>query len=115
MNGIAKIKSISFLCRKTKVIQMVYSVSIGLSYALQCYVAVEIIWGNHLSKSNLFSKYPTLGEYAVRLAIVLLTCEWNGQFYFYVALAQPPDLRDNNWYFLFLAFYQFHWRFLYRK
>lgn len=82
-----KEKSISFHCSKTKAVQMVYSVSIGLSYALQCYVAVEIIWGNHLSKSNLFSNHPTLGEYAVRLGIVLLTCECNGQFYFNAALA----------------------------
>ncbi|XP_055320833.1 proton-coupled amino acid transporter-like protein CG1139 [Sitodiplosis mosellana] len=56
---------------QTKIIQMGYSVSIGLSYALQCYVAVEIIWGNHLSQY--FTKYPMLGEYAVRLAIVLIT------------------------------------------
>lgn len=69
------LKAISFLCSKTKVIQIVYSVSIGISYALQCYVAVEIIWGNHLSKRNFLSKCPTLSEYAVRLAIVLLTCE----------------------------------------
>lgn len=67
-------KRISFLliCSTTKAVQGIFTVATFISYGLQCYVPVEIIWGNYLSKRfNGQLKW----EFAVRITIVLITCK----------------------------------------
>lgn len=54
----------------TKIVQGIFTVATFISYGLQCYVPVEIIWGNYLSKR--FN--GKIGwEFVVRIAIVLIT------------------------------------------
>lgn len=56
----------------TKVVQGIFTVATFISYGLQCYVPVEIIWGNYLKKRfNEKLKW----EFAVRITIVLVTCK----------------------------------------
>lgn len=58
----------------TKVVQGIFTVATFISYGLQCYVPVEIIWGNYLSKR--FN--GKIGwEFAVRIVIVLITCKYS--------------------------------------
>lgn len=59
-------------CSTTKVVQGVFTVATFISYGLQCYVPVDIIWGNYLSKRLGDKIY---WEFAVRIGIVLMTCK----------------------------------------
>lgn len=60
-----------------KVVQGIFTLATFISYGLQCYVPVEIIWGNYLSKRfNGQLKW----EFAVRITIVLITCKFTYKF-----------------------------------
>lgn len=52
----------------------IFTVATFISYGLQCYVPVEIIWGNYLSKRF---NGKLVWEFAVRVTIVLITCKLN--------------------------------------
>ncbi|KAJ8919645.1 hypothetical protein NQ315_006172 [Exocentrus adspersus] len=54
-----------------QVIKLMYSIAIFISYGLQGYVPVQILWSNYIEK-HIQSK-PLFWEYVLRLACVLLT------------------------------------------
>ncbi|XP_031641119.1 proton-coupled amino acid transporter-like protein CG1139 [Contarinia nasturtii] len=54
----------------TKIVQGIFTVATFISYGLQCYVPVEIIWGNYLKKR--FNE-SLIWELVVRIVIVLIT------------------------------------------
>ncbi|KAF2882621.1 hypothetical protein ILUMI_23547 [Ignelater luminosus] len=57
----------------SKLIQGMYAVAIYISYALNGYVPVDIIWNTYVSQEYHDSKYKLLWEYLIRFGIVLLT------------------------------------------
>lgn len=67
----------------TKLVQAVFTVATFISYGLQCYVPVEIIWTNYLSK-RFGGKLKW--EFVTRVTIVLITCKW------FIAGGIPPKL-----------------------
>lgn len=67
----------------TKIVQAVFTVATFISYGLQCYVPVEIIWTNYLSK-RFGGKLKW--EFVVRVTIVLITCEWRS------SIVRPAEL-----------------------
>lgn len=69
------IENYSFNFRIAKVIQGFFTVATFISYGLQCFVPVDIIWGNYLSKLFGKSRNILLWEYVVRIVIVLITCK----------------------------------------
>ncbi|XP_065345197.1 proton-coupled amino acid transporter-like protein CG1139 [Cloeon dipterum] len=56
-----------------QVVQIMMAVAIFLTYPLQCYVAVDILWNTYLSPKVQSKKRKLAGEYGVRTGIVLLT------------------------------------------
>lgn len=54
-----------------------FAVAIFISYALHCYVPVEVVWRGYLlprlQRSG--SRHLRLAEYALRIGLCLLTCE----------------------------------------
>jgi Transmembrane amino acid transporter protein. len=58
-------------------VNAIFAVAIFISYGLQCYVPVEIIWSRYL-KQHLENATPgkkLLVEYIMRVSVVLVTCE----------------------------------------
>lgn len=56
-------------------INILYSIAIYISYGLQGYVPVQIIFSDYLSKHLEGSNHKLLWEYLLRLACVILTCK----------------------------------------
>ncbi|CAG9816183.1 unnamed protein product [Phaedon cochleariae] len=56
-----------------KVIRIMYSIAIYISYGLQGYVPVQIIWSNYMAKSLDNSSRKSLYEYMLRIGCVVLT------------------------------------------
>lgn len=68
----------NFFDRATKVALVAYVIAIFISYALQCYVPVDILWNQYL-KPKLQArgcKHLKLWEYVLRIALCFLTCEY---------------------------------------
>lgn len=59
----------------SQIIQVAFSIAVFITYGLQAYVAMEILWGSWLS--NLFKKRRNqlIAEFSIRFGIVLLTCK----------------------------------------
>ncbi|XP_059481293.1 proton-coupled amino acid transporter-like protein CG1139 [Neocloeon triangulifer] len=57
----------------SQVVQIMMALAIFLTYPLQCYVAVDILWTTYISPKVDNKKYRLFGEYGVRCGIVLLT------------------------------------------
>lgn len=53
-------------------VQGIFTLATFISYGLQCYVPVEIIWGTYLSKRF---EGKLKWEFVVRISIVLVTCK----------------------------------------
>nr|CAD7445234.1 unnamed protein product [Timema bartmani] len=64
-------------------VKIMFAVAIFITYALQCYVPVEIVWNTYLKERMAKSSetMQTLVEYLMRTAMVLGTCEY---FYWYL-------------------------------
>ena len=58
-----------------QVVQIMMATAIFLTYPLQCYVAVDILWTTYLSPRVDNKKYRVASEFGIRIGIVLLTCE----------------------------------------
>lgn len=56
-----------------QITKVLFSIAIYISYALQGYVPIEIIWYNYMKKNYEDSKYKVLYEYLVRLAVLTIT------------------------------------------
>lgn len=63
---------------KAQAAQGMLAFAIFISHGLACYVAIDIIWNEHLSKKVTQSKQ--FWEYVTRTLLVFLTCKLN--FYF---------------------------------
>nr|CAD7430353.1 unnamed protein product [Timema monikensis] len=66
-------------------VKIMFAVAIFITYALQCYVPVEIVWNTYLKErmAKRSETMQTLVEYLMRTAMVLGTCE-----YFYWCLLE---------------------------
>lgn len=60
-----------FLIRSTKFVQILLAAAMLMSYGLQLFVAVELVWGN-VSK---YFKNQFRGEIIVRVSTAIFTCE----------------------------------------
>ncbi|XP_065157549.1 proton-coupled amino acid transporter-like protein CG1139 isoform X2 [Atheta coriaria] len=56
-----------------QVVQVMLALSIFITYALQCYVAIDITWNEYLSHRFLKNSKKSFIEYVVRTLIVLIT------------------------------------------
>nr|CAD7445233.1 unnamed protein product [Timema bartmani] len=58
-------------------VKLMLSVAIFVSHGLQCYIAVDITWGQYLLPRLEKHRHKTFIEYVVRAGLVLVTCECN--------------------------------------
>lgn len=63
-------------CRAAQVVLIIFAVSIFISYALQAYVPISILWGTYLIQKYENSDRKLLFEFATRLAVVIFTCKF---------------------------------------
>lgn len=54
-------------------VKLIFAIAIFITYALQCYVPVEIVWNQYLKKHLEDSKNKLLVEYVLRTVIVIIT------------------------------------------
>lgn len=67
----------TMLCfRLAQSVKLIFAVAIFITYALQCYVPVEIVWNQYLRKYMEDSKSKLLVEYVLRTVIVIITCKY---------------------------------------
>lgn len=57
----------------SQAVQVLFAIAIFITYALQSYVPVEIIWNTYLKEKFEKSKYSLLYEYILRTVLVLVT------------------------------------------
>lgn len=63
------------LYRLAQVVKLTFAFTIFITYALQAYVPVDIVWNTYLKKK--VKKWDkVIMEYVIRIFIVLLTCEY---------------------------------------
>lgn len=55
--------------------KIAFAIAIYISYALQAYVPIEIIWNTYLKTKLEQSNKKLLIEYIMRTVIVIITCE----------------------------------------
>lgn len=58
-----------------KSVRILYSIAIFISYGLQGYVPVQIMWDTYILKRLTGSERLLLWEYLLRVTAVLITCE----------------------------------------
>lgn len=56
-------------------IKIMFTLAIYVSYGLQCYVPVEILLTRYFEKKIAQSDHKILYEYAIRIGVVIVTCE----------------------------------------
>lgn len=56
-------------------IKIIFAVAIFISYGLQCYVPVEIIWNTYLVQRLENSEKKLLWEFVTRIGVVIATCK----------------------------------------
>lgn len=56
-----------------KVVQILLALSIYVTHALQCYVAVDIVWNDYISRKIQKDSHKLIWEYVVRTLLVLVT------------------------------------------
>lgn len=64
---------IIFFYRKAQAVQGMLAFAIFISHGLACYVAIDIIWNEHLSHK--FTNSKRLWEYTTRTLLVFFTCK----------------------------------------
>ncbi|XP_077301655.1 proton-coupled amino acid transporter-like protein acs [Arctopsyche grandis] len=57
----------------SQVVKVIFAIAIFISYGLQCYVPVELIWNTYIKKRVEGSEYKLVYEYILRVALVLAT------------------------------------------
>lgn len=60
-----------------KVVQGLYSLAIYISYGLQGFVPIDIMWNTYLAHMFQNSKFIKLWEYGLRSFTVLITCQYS--------------------------------------
>lgn len=63
-----------FFFSAAQILKCLFALCIFVSYALQCYVPVEIIWKNYLALKFENSEKKLMWEFVTRIGIVLGTC-----------------------------------------
>lgn len=63
------------ICRVAQCVKIIFAVATFISYGLQGYVPVAIIWGTYLSKRFENSNKKLYWEFLTRVSIVLVTCK----------------------------------------
>lgn len=64
-----------YLYRLAQAVKLTFAFAIFITYALQAYVPVDIVWNTYLKKK--VKKWDkVIMEYVIRISIVLLTCEY---------------------------------------
>ena len=58
-----------------KVVQLLLAVAIYVTHALQCYVAVDIVWNEYICRKVQKDSHKVFWEYVVRTLIVAVTCK----------------------------------------
>ena len=58
-----------------KVVQILLSLAIFVTHALQCYVAIDILWNDYLTQVIPEAAKKIMWEYVVRTGLVLITCK----------------------------------------
>ena len=66
---------LSFFFSLSQAVQVLFAIAIFITYALQSYVPVEIIWSTYLKEKFEKSRYNLLYEYILRTVLVLVTCK----------------------------------------
>lgn len=56
-------------------IRVLFAIAIFISYGLQCYVPVDIIWNVYLVEKYRDSNNKLVYEMLVRIVVVITTCE----------------------------------------
>ncbi|BES98561.1 amino acid transporter [Nesidiocoris tenuis] len=54
-------------------VNVIFALAIFITYALQCYVPVEIIWTTYMKKKYEHSEHKLLYEYVMRICVVIVT------------------------------------------
>ncbi|KAF6201670.1 hypothetical protein GE061_004064, partial [Apolygus lucorum] len=54
-------------------VNVIFAVAIFITYALQCYVPVEIIWSTYMKKKYEHSEHKLFYEYIMRICVVIVT------------------------------------------
>lgn len=66
----------SFPCRLAQAVKLIFAFAIFITYALQAYVPVDIIWNTYMKKRIQNWDKATM-EYLLRISVVLITCKSN--------------------------------------
>lgn len=72
-----------FFCRYNRIAQavkIIFAIATFISYGLQGYVPVSIIWGTYLSKKYEHSDRKLCMEFTTRILIVIATCKWSRKY-----------------------------------
>lgn len=69
-------ESVPLFCRLAIIIDVLFTVAIFMSYALQGYVIVEIVWHQSLKEKYPNKKHDLMYEYAIRLLVIFVTCKY---------------------------------------
>lgn len=59
----------------SKVIQILLALAIFVTHALQCYVAIDIVWNDYVGSYFEKNSRSLVYEYIVRTILVFITCE----------------------------------------
>ena len=62
-------------CSLAHMVNIIFAAAIFITYALQCYVPVDIIWNTYLKKRLDNSNNKLLIEYLMRTGVVMTTCK----------------------------------------
>lgn len=68
--------NVLFVFSVSNLAQIMIALAIFGSYPLQCYVGLEIIWGNYIAHMIKDCDRDCLIEYALRTSFVVLTCKF---------------------------------------
>lgn len=60
----------------SRTIRILFAVAIFISYGLQCYVPVDIIWNVYLVQKYKDSNNKFVYEMLVRIVVVIVTCKF---------------------------------------
>jgi len=62
------------MSRLAQAVKLIFAFAIFITYALQAYVPVDIIWNTYMKK-RIQNWDKTTMEYILRIAVVLITCK----------------------------------------
>lgn len=62
--------------RAVKLVRVLYAIAVYISYGLQCYPSVEILWNTYIYDRIKDSNHLLFWEYVLRVAAVLVTCKY---------------------------------------